>query len=79
MTLGRERLKFGVEWILTSVTAFATVPLMGLLGLAVVATSKGGALYPSRRLGRGGRIFGCRCYTRGVTTTSVRLGASVTG
>ena len=59
LTPWRERVKFGLEWGITACTACVTVPVVGALGVAVMATSKGGPLYSSQRLGRGGRVFDC--------------------
>ena len=45
------------DLVIAALGLLATAPLLGLAALAVVLTSRGGALYRQRRVGRGGREF----------------------
>lgn len=55
----KEDVKYALEWVACAAAMPLVVPVVGVLGLSVILTSKGGPFYVSRRLGKGGRVFGC--------------------
>ena len=56
---GSGAAKRAFDIVAVCVTAPLWIPLLGILALLVVCTSRGSAFYSQERVGRGGRMFRC--------------------